>query len=344
MPIKKQLGQELEMCGFITGGQQESRLMNILGIVLNLQQDPPIPLTFSDIYEQLQKDEPRMKLSKAWVHRVLKQLVEMKLIRVDNPSARRKKYLADVNTIMDGFEQLKSQKIGELESKHAEIEKELAEISALDCGHLSKEFIESVTGRQEEVSSRIVRGVEELHRVLRFNMLEKAGEGDIIRATLLWVGPFINDEMSSRMLRFIEAAEHGAEIRYLVSTDVFKMDENEESRKIIQGMFGLTTMIRDLAKRGNKFGVKMYAGPKTYNQVSFNRESMALVVAENPVTATWITRQFNPDLIDNAVKTFDKDWRKAKSLGDLTQEDFDAFGAQPEGLIRKALTNMFEEE
>lgn len=337
MTINKQLAEVLEMCELITGEKQESRSMNILEIILKLQQDPPIPLAFADIYEQLQIGDPRTKLSKAWVHRVLKQLVEKKLIRLDNPAARRKKYIADVNTIMAGFEELKSQKIEELETKHAEIENELAEITSLDCGQLSKEFVKSITGRQEEVSSRIVRGVDELHRILRFNMLERAGKGDTIRATLLWAGPFIDDTSRNRVQRFLDAAERGAEVRYLVSADIFSVEENEESRRGLQGLMGVMQILHDMKKRGKRFDGRIYYGPKTYNQVSFNTESMALIIAENPVTATWITRQFNPDLIDNAVQTFDKVWKKAKSIFDLTPEDYKAFGVGPEELIRKVL-------
>jgi len=328
----------LEALGFITGEKQESRLMNILEIILKLQQDPPIPLAFADIYEQIQIEDPTTKLSKAWVHRVLKQLIETKLVRVDNPTAHRKKYIADVNTIMAGFEEIKSQKIEELETKHAEIEKELVEISALDCGQLSKEFVEGVTGRQEEVSSRIVRGVDELHRVLRFNMLDKAGKGDIIRATMLWVGPFLDEAISDRVSRYFEAAERGAEIRYLITSDVFNFSEMEETKQGLQRLNGMMQELLDLKARGKEFDGRIYVGPKTYNHISFNNESMALIIAENPVTATWITRQFNPDLIDNAVKTFDKDWKKAKSILTLTPEDYKAFGVPPEGLIRKVLT------
>jgi len=338
MPVDKQLAEILNICGFISGEKHETRLMSILAVILRLQQDPPIPLSFADIYEQLHKDEPDLTLSKAWIHRVLKMLIEMNLVRVDNPAAHRKKYIADVNTIMAGFEQLKSVKIEELEEKRSEIEKELAEVTAIDCGHVSKEFIQSVTGRQEEVSSRVVRGVEELHRVLRFNMLEKAGEGDIIRATLLWIGPFMNEAVNSRLERFFQAAERGAEIRYLVSTDIFNLEKNPEGKQVLQGLFGMMEKFKDLRARGKKFDTKLYGGPKTYNQVSFNFESMALIIAENPITATWITRQFNPDLIDNAVQSFDKDWKKAKSVTELTSADFKAFGARPEGLIRKVLS------
>jgi hypothetical protein len=93
-----------------------------------------------------------------------------------------------------------------------------------------------------------------------------------------------------------------------------------------------------LRGREKRFDARLYSGPKTYNQVSFNTESMALVIAENPVTATWITREFNPDLIDNATQTFDKDWKKAKSILSLTPEDYEALGVGPEGLIRKVMT------
>ena len=338
MLVDKHLAKKLEICGFVTGEKQESRLMSILAVILKLQEDPPIPLAFSDIYEQLQIDDPSTKLTKAWVHRVLKTLIETQLVRVDNPSAHRKKYIADVNTIMAGFEQIKSKKIEDLETKHSEIEKEIAEITALDCGHLSKEFVKSVTGRQEEVSSRIVRGVDELHRVLRFNMLEKAGEGDIIRATMLWAGPFLDEAIHDRVSRYFEAAERGAEIRYLITSDIFNFSEMEETKQGLQGLIGMMQELVDLRARGKEFDGRIYVGPKTYNQISFNNDSMALIIAENPVTATWLTRQFNPDLIDNAVKTFDKDWKKAKSILDLTPEDYKAFGVPPEGLIRKVLT------
>ncbi|TFH03076.1 MAG: hypothetical protein E4H14_17180 [Candidatus Thorarchaeota archaeon] len=313
-------------------------MMSILEAILKLQKDPPIPLAFADIYDQLLKDDPSMKLTKAWIHRVLKMLTEAKLVRLDNPAAHRKKYLADVNTLMAGFEELKSKKIEVLEAKQREIETEIAEVSVLDCGYLSKEFVKEITGRTEEVSSRIVRGVEELHRVLRFNMLEKAGEGDIIRATLLWVGPFIDDSSRIRMKRFFDATEKGAEVRYLISADIFQVEQNSEIQQGLQSLLGMEQVFRDLRTRGKKFDARFYLGPKTYNQVSINNESMALIIAENPITATWITREFNPDLIDNAVETFDKEWEKAKSSLDLTPDDFKAFGVRPEGLFRKVLS------
>ena len=345
IPIDEELAGTLKLCGFVTGEHQDSRLMSILGVILKLQEFPTIPLTFTEIYEQFLKENPSTKLTKAWVHRVLKSLVDTQLIRVENPKSHRKRYIADVNTIVAGLEQLKSARIEDLVNRRKEIDEELTQINSIDCGHLSKELVIAVTGRQEEISSRVVRGVNELHRVLRYNMLDNAGEGDIIRATALWVGPFEDEDSITRTMRFAEAAERGADVRYLFSTDIFDIERNRgaQVRFQLKEGFQMLKALEVMKERGVKFDLRLYAGPNTYNQISFNRESMVLVITENPMTATWITRKFNPDLIDNAVKTFDKDWKVSKSLLDIGAEDIlKRLGVAPEELIR--LLKSQEEE
>jgi len=339
IPIDEKLVEALDLCGFVTGERQESRLMNILGIILRLQEFPPVPLTFAEIYEQFLKEDPSTKLTKAWVHRVLKSLVDSQIIRVENPKSHRKRYIADVNTIVTGFERLKSSKVEALENSGKEIDEELTSINALDCGHLSKEFVKAVTGRQEEVSSRIIRGVEELHRVLRYNMLDIAREGDIIRATVHWVAPFVDESIFTRTRRFAEAAEKGADVRYIFSTEIFNLERDKGITTDLEEVFALLNYLGELKDRGKKFDMRLFAGLNTYNQISFNKESMALVISENPMTATWITRKFNPDLIDNAVKTFDEDYKISKSVFDLTAKDFEAFGVGPEDLIKMLMSH-----
>ena len=147
----------------------------------------------------------------------------------------------------------------------------------------------------------------------------------------------------SRTMRFIEAARRGAEVRYMISSDVFKLEEITDKSFKIEEAMGAMQQIIELRKSGIKFDVRIYDGPKTYNQVSINKDNMALIIAENPVTATWITRDFNPDLIDNAVKAFDRDWKRAKSLLELTPKDLQSFGVKPGGLISE-ITNPNREE
>ncbi len=330
------ISRALELCGFLTGERQESRLMNLLSTILKMQTDPPIPLTFGEIYDQLMKDEQGSKLTKAWVHRVLKSLVDVQLVRLESPKARPKRYIADVNTVMAGLEQLKSERIKNLEMQRNEVEKTLVDVTNLDCGELAQQFVKSVTGTRQKISSRRVRGVEDLHRVLKYNMTDVAKKGDIIRVTVLWFGPFVNDSTLDRSTKFIDAAKRGAEIRYMLSTDVFNLEEMTRNKSIDLGAaVELMQNLFELRRSGVKFDIRIYDGPKTYNQVSINRDNMVLVIAENPVSATWVTRDLNPDLIDNAVKAFDKDWKKATPFIDMAPEVMKSFGVEPGGLISK---------
>jgi hypothetical protein len=125
----------------------------------------------------------------------------------------------------------------------------------------------------------------------------------------------------------------GADVRYMASIDIFRIEDAPIHNYPVKGARTFIQHLKDLMEQGLKFDFRIYEGPKTYFQVSFNNENMALVITEDPMTATWITRDFNPDLIDNAIKTFDRDWKKAKSFLKMTPEDFAALGAAPDGLI-----------
>jgi Fe2+ or Zn2+ uptake regulation protein len=343
MAADKDIMDALGLCGFISGKKQESRLLNILSMILKLQTNPPIALSFSEIYEQIEREDPSASLTKAWVHKVLKALIDVRLIRVDNPAAHRKRYIADANTVMAGLEKIKSHRVKELEVEIQTTRETLEKVNALECGRLAQEFVKKITGQQQVVSSRVVRGVEELHRVLRYNMLDIAKRGDIIRATLLWVGPWIDSTTRERLLRFFEAAERGVEVRYLVSSDFFKLEDDKIKKANLAGLMDLFQKANEMRARGKKFDARFYFGPKTYNQISLNRDCMALVITENPVTATYITKQFNPDLIDNAVKSFDKDWKQSKSAFELTQEDMAAIGIIPGGIMSRLVNSKSEE-
>ncbi|MFW9807021.1 MAG: hypothetical protein ACFFFK_09870 [Candidatus Thorarchaeota archaeon] len=335
MPEVTDVRSALELCGFTTGDIQESRLLNLLISILKAQRNPPVPLSFGEIYEQLQKDEPKPKLTKAWVHRVLKSLVETHLIRLESPTSKRKKYIADVNTVMAGLEKLKSERIEELEGQRTELEEDLKTLGSLECGALAQQFVKTVTGTQQKISSRIVRGVDELHRVLKYNMTDIAKKGDIIRVTVLWLGPFVDEGTIDRSMKFLDAAKRGAEIRYMVPAAIFDLNEMTDVGFNVENALKMVQNLIQLRKSGIKFDVRIYDGPKTYNQVSINRDNMVLIISEEPVTATWITRDFNPDLIDNAVKAFDRDWKKAKSFIGMKPEDLKSYGAEPGGLISK---------
>ncbi|MFW9981460.1 MAG: hypothetical protein ACFFE3_06065, partial [Candidatus Thorarchaeota archaeon] len=214
------------------------------------------------------------------------------------------------------------------------------EIIKLDCGQIAQYLVKDITGTQQKISSRIVRGVDQLHRVLKYNMLDVAKEGDTIRATLLWMAPFMDEGVMDRTQRFIEAAIRGADVRYMMPLEVFRLEELTDFEIDEERATAMVAGLIQLRKQGIKFDLRIYAGPKTYFQVSLNNDNMALIITEEPMTATWITRDFNPDLIDNAVEAFDKAWKEAKSLLEMNLDDMAAFGAEPGGIIRKIFSKQ----
>jgi hypothetical protein len=67
---------------------------------------------------------------------------------------------------------------------------------------------------------------------------------------------------------------------------------------------------------------------------------MAFMISENPITAAWINRDFNPGLIDNAIANFDSQWEKSISLKDFSPEYLKKTGIPPHSYIAKTLADV----
>ncbi len=319
MAMKDSLARDLSTIGLKVGKGQEARYLTVLRAVLNAYDDCEDAVTFSDIYESLTKNS-EFKVTKAWVHRILKNLVDMGLIRLEIPDASRKKYIANVDTVVTGFEKLKDESGEEVAGQIESLSEKLNHVRDVDCGRTAQEFVEFLTGKQQQLLSRFVRGRDELHRVLENNIHGPAGPGDIIRSTMSWQGPWLR-ESENRIWKYFESARKGVDVRWLIDVSVFLSQEfiNEVPVEYAVKMF---QEFMKLEREGKKIQMRLYKGGTTYNQSSLNREHLALIITENPVTATFVTREFNKDLIDDVISNFDEYWTKAVPL----------IGAQPKDL------------
>lgn len=343
MTLDRILDEELRNLGFRTGGNRESREMTILRTLLRMQQGTPKHFSFSEIYHALQDHAPRTEPKKPWVHKALKFLQEKKLIRLESQESYRKRYIADVNTVMTGLEKLREERVLELEKKKLTINSELQRLVECECGMLARDLVHELTGESHTPSSRFIRGMDEFHRVTNSTIYERAGKNDVIRSIAIWVGAF-GKESPERFMRVFEAARKGADVRYglhpdmlvkghLLQDDVSSSWITDTTRKLINCKeHGLSIDVRILSvdRRGYQF-------------VSLNDEVMAFFVSESPITAAWITRSFNPDLIDNAIATFDEAWENSRSVLDLTPEDIKSFGAKPEDYLPSAVSDALRE-
>ncbi|MHA1908109.1 MAG: hypothetical protein ACW98Y_12490 [Candidatus Thorarchaeota archaeon] len=319
MSMEDNLADDLSIIGFKVGKGQESRYLTVLRAVLNAYDDQGDATTFGSIYNSLTRDTD-FKVTKAWVHRILKNLVDMGLIRLEIPDAARKKYVANIDTVVTGLEKMKEEAREDLDAQTTILMDKMERNRSVDCGEVAQEFVEFLTGKQQVLLSRFIRGVDELHRVLENNIHGPAQKGDIIRSTMSWQGPWLRDSQK-RIMKYFDSARKGVDVRWLIDISVFLSQEFTESVPTEYAV-GIFQEFITLEREGYKIQMRLYKGGTTYNQSSLNNEHLALIITESPVTATFVTREFNKDLIDDVINNFDDYWKTAVPI----------IGAQPSDL------------
>ncbi|MHA1485082.1 MAG: hypothetical protein ACTSPR_07165 [Candidatus Thorarchaeota archaeon] len=339
--IDEKTNAALKSLGLVAGSSVDSRTLNLLGAVLRIQEDPPVPQSFKMIYESMMNDNPGSSLTKAWVQRVLKSLVDNSLIRVESEHAYRKMYLADVSTVMAGLEKIKSETIQKLNSQRSVLAQQLDFMTSMDCGLLAENLVEGLTGDRQKLSSRFIKGMDEYYRVTNTTIYEPAKEGDIIRCSIITFAPYMQGALE-RVDRIFVAAARGVEVRYLVTIEALKHD-NPIRSEIAPDRLAMTiaSVIRSV-NEDLPIDIRFNDGPQnTYQFISINNDSLAFMISENPLTSAWITRVFNPDLIDNAIASFDLQWEKAVSLSNLSPEYLKKAEIPPNACIVEAYADVY---
>ncbi len=208
---------------------------------------------------------------------------------------------------------------------------------------LARDFVNALTGEKHTPSSRFIRGMDEFHRVTNSTIYERAGKNDVIRSIAIWIGAF-GKEAPERFMRVFDAAKRGVDVRYGLHPDILAMG-SVLKEDVSTGWIKRTTReLVDCKEQGLNIDVRIQnVDRRGYQFVSLNDEVMAFFISESPITAAWITRSFNPDLIDNAIATFDETWEKSKSVLELTPENLRTFGARPEDYLPSAVSNALGE-
>ncbi len=338
--IDEKTNAALKSLGLVVGSSVDSRTLNLLGAVLRIQEDPPVPLSFKVIYEAMMNDNPGPNLTKAWVQRILKSLVDASLIRVESEHAYRKMYVADVNTVMAGLENIKSETIQKLNSQRSALMQQLDFVASMDCGLLAENLVEGLTGGRQKLSSRFIKGMDEYYRVTNSTIFESAKEGDIIRCSIITFTPYLQGA-TERVDRIFVTAVRGVEVRYSVTTESLIQDDSIRSEVTPEALAGTIGTFIDCRKEGLPVDIRFNEGPKnTYQFMSLNNDCMAFIISDNPMNAAWITREFNLDLIDNAIANFDSQWEKSISLMDISPEYIKKTGISPDSYIATTLANL----
>lgn len=326
MPISEDAAETLELLGFRTGIDHDSRALSLLRAMLKKCDETGKPISFTTAYEALLREEPSASPSKAWIHKVLKSLVDDGLVTVFGESAHRKSYLADAKSVMNGIEVLREKAIERISETIDKKKEEIETIRNLDSAALAQEITEWITGRRQALKARFIKGIDEFYRVIDTTLYKNLKSGDVLRICILTINPFTH-RFEKRINKIIDLARKGVEVKHAVPAALLESESfknNQNLRNLIRE--GLESLIT-LQGQGHKIDARFFnVSKKHYQFVAANHESMALIITEKPITGAWMSRRFNADLVDSAVESFDKIWNKSKSVLDIRSSDIESFG------------------
>lgn len=304
--VDESVTRALKALGLILRTDKDSRTLGLVKTVLGRQKEQGGSLSIDEIHDEFRREEPGAKLSRTFVQKTLRTAVEGGFVRATGHGPQRIRYSSDASAVETGLHRTAELAKRRIQQEIRLIDSQFHAAVSLDCTALAQDVVVEFTGSKQRIGSRLVVGAEDIRRAVGYNMKDIAGEGSIIRVAVMPSSPFINQN-GEIVPEIAHAVLRGTNVRCLVSSKIveslFRIDGREEYR---EDAFD--------SSESSRVSVRVYDGPMTYHQVTLNNDCMALIVSEKPLTAAWITRQFNPDIIDASVLSFDESWKEARTL------------------------------
>ncbi len=289
----------------LVGFDPEERRMVVLRALIKAQKRHETFVTFEDIKEAFLVEEGEKGVSDPLLYRSLTSLEKDGFIIVDRTGYRHK-YGSSHKVMRVGLKKAKDVAVDELERKVAALESEIETLKQLDSESLSNQFMSTMMGRRVRAPPIFVEGFGPCFSLIEREICRKANRGDIIRFTTDWMRA--EEDRSERIPGIFDClSKRGAETRILCRSDE-KDGFIAEFRGVIQKL------------RNSSYNIElrqMVRNDATYQFVSRSGEGMALIVAEDPLAATWISRDSNAMLLNSAIESFEEDYARATSLTEL---------------------------
>ncbi|MFW9802290.1 MAG: hypothetical protein ACFFFC_06550 [Candidatus Thorarchaeota archaeon] len=288
----------LELVGF----DPDERRMVVLRALMKAQRDHETFATFEDIKDTFMIEEGEKGVSDPLLYRSLASLEKDGFIIVDRTGYRHR-YGSSHKVMRVGLKRAKETAVKELEKRVSQLESEIEELRYLDSGTLASQFLSIMTGRRIRPKPIFVEGLGPCFGLIEREICKQANRGDIIRITIDWMRAEKDHEGGIAAL-FDCLGRSGAETRVLcrsVDKDGFTAE--------------LAAVIQKLQDQGHNIELRRcIRQDATYQFASKSGEGMVLIVAEEPLAGTWISRETNTMLMEDAIQSFSEDYGKAEIL------------------------------
>ncbi|RDE11874.1 MAG: hypothetical protein C4K47_09250 [Candidatus Thorarchaeota archaeon] len=261
--------------------------------------------TFDRICDEIREAKGR-RPRKAWVYRCLDELEEDGFILVDKLQ-RPRVYSATRMTILAGLGRARRNRVAALEDEVSEVSQEMRLLENTHFGAMSAYVYEAATGSGRQRTTDIVRGVDNVRRLIRTEFLDSSSLGDTMRLTHRLdnlVG--IDDTMSPIDVEILSVILKGVDMRVLLIPSAMAPDMSSVSQNVVGHE---TQMMEALKSRHLVF--KLYSKDiQTYRLLALNNEKLMMILthAYRPDTVVLFKREEHPILVDNAIETFDRLW------------------------------------
>jgi len=279
--------------------------MVILGALLKAQKGPTDFIDFETIREQLTKDEGSRRGKDPLIYRSLSTLEKEGFLKIDKGSHKHG-YCSSIAMLEKAIVNIVAKKIKSLEKELKEIDSEIAMLSEMNSDTMTAGVIELMTGKRKIEKPVFAQGWDNILKILDDKVYKNLKKGDVVRITLEWLTQ-VDYLRPKRTLIVEKLLESGVEIRAL--------DHDKGEIAIRSNMRELLTKMRAI---GANVGYRVLPRKDaTYQFIGRNDEGIVLVVSESPLSATWLPRSSNAELVDNAIDSFERDYEKGIDLIDF---------------------------
>ncbi|RDE11235.1 MAG: hypothetical protein C4K49_12240 [Candidatus Thorarchaeota archaeon] len=284
----------------LIGIHLDSSEMKVLRYLFKASRGPQ-RVTFSAVYDQIKKTKA-VPPTKVWVYECLRKLETAGFISVDKLS-RPSSYVVSNETIANGLERAWRNRLDSIES-------EIELLTRATAEDLAAFLYKSATGSPTQQNTNLARGVENVRRLIRSELLDRKQwkAGDELKL-IHRLDNLIGAKGTSGPVdkEIVAAAMDGLNVRVVfIASDI-----------PINGLGVVATFMRDEVSQlasllsSGRLQFRLYPEDiATYRIVALNRSKLVMLLtnAFRPDTAVLLDRTEQPIVVEHAMQRFDTLW------------------------------------